>query len=80
MRLKNEIIERIRGNEDAKPALMQALKKNRQQINRLVRLNANNGELTKLCSLVAICNVLEVEDPKELLTHESKVVKSKHLA
>lgn len=67
MRLKKEIIERINGNEEAKPVLMGALKKSRQLISRMVRQNRNNGPLTTLTALTALSILFKIADPYEMV-------------
>lgn len=67
MKLKKDIVERIRGNKDTIPALMDSLGKSRQMINRMLRKNENDGELTKIRSLQTIQRVLSIEDINDLV-------------
>lgn len=61
MKLKKEIIERVRGNKNAIPYIMVGLNKSRQAINRELRLNRNDGILTTANSMFIISSVLSVE-------------------
>ena len=67
MKLKKDIIERIRGNKEAVPALMDSLGKSRQLINRMLRKNEDDGPLTTINALNTIQNVLGIEDVNDLV-------------
>ena len=72
MKLKKEIIERIKGNKDAMPALEVALKKNDlQYIRIMVKRNADNSPLTTLAALTALQNVLGIEDVNDMVDRSS---------
>jgi len=61
MKLKKEIIERVRGNKNVIPSLMDGLGKSRQTINRELRLNSNDGVLTTANSMFIISSILNVK-------------------
>lgn len=61
VKIRPEIIERIKGRDDIKPLLVEALKLHRASINRLLNENKVNGELTKVSCIKIICENLNVD-------------------
>ena len=70
MKLKKDIIERLKGNKDAIPALKESLQKSRQLITRMIRQNKDEGPLTTVKALNTIQLVLEIEDINDLVDRE----------
>ena len=72
MKLKKEIIERIRNNGEAKDALRLALRKHDPQlISRIVRMNREDGPLMNLRALIALQEVLRIEDINDMIEKTS---------
>ena len=65
VRIKSEIIERIKGRDDVKPALAKALKIHPNSVSRLLNENAVNGALTKFIAIDTICDILSMQ-PSEV--------------
>lgn len=58
VKIKEDIIERIKGRDDIKPLLSIALKRSRATINRMLNENQPNGPLTKEASVSVIIQCL----------------------
>ena len=68
MKLKTEIIERIKGNREALPLLQSVLKKNnRQYIRIMVRRNIEDSPLTTLAALTALQGLFGIEDINDMI-------------
>lgn len=61
VKIRPEIIERIKGRDDIKPLLAIALDLHRSSINRLLNENEVNGDLTKVSCITIMCQKLELD-------------------
>jgi len=68
MKLKTEIIERIKGRDDIKNELIEALGCSRMSLWNWLNKNDENGKLTTIEAVIIISNALKV-DVINLFTH-----------
>jgi len=69
MKLKTEIIERIKGRDDIKNVLIEALGCSRMSLWNWLNKNDENGKLTTVEAVIIISNALKV-DVVNLFNHE----------
>jgi len=69
MKLKTEIIERIKGRDDIKNELIEALGCSRMSLWNWLNKNDENGKLTTVEAVIIISNALKV-DVVNLFNHE----------
>jgi len=69
MKLKTEIIERIKGRDDIKNELIEALGCSRMSLWNWLNKNDENGKLTTIEAVIIISNALKV-DVVNLFNHE----------
>ena len=77
MKIKQEYIDRINGNPKAKPALMMALKKSRQLINRMVKQNKSNGQLTSFAALDALSVIFDLSNASDMIDTNTSTLPKK---
>ena len=64
--LRTDVIERIKGRDDIKPLIANAIGLHRTSVWRIINQNIPNGPLTKTAVVNIICEKLSL-DPSEIL-------------